>query len=131
MTDLDTLGGFLGSEEAEGYVTMYVIATAVEKTDGNGSRWIGYDFPEQPDGLHVPPEITPRVGEKVPCIVRFKPDRKEIWQKYAKILILGDTKAAAEASWPTAKAELSYLPTTVDNVRAWRKVSVEPIPKGK
>lgn len=130
MNELDSLGGFVGCEQAPGYVTMWVIATAVERMDEKGSKWIGYDFPESPAGLHVPPEIVPKAGEKVACLVRFKPDRKVVWMKYAKLTKLGEAKTAAEMAWLTAKTQVDYLPSkgTANNM-AWRKVSVAPMPE--
>lgn len=130
MSDIDSLGGFLGGEQAEGYVTMWVIATAVERTDENFHTYIGYDFPESPDGLHVPPEIVPKAGERVACLVRFKPEHLKAWQTYAKVTKLGETKVAAETAWPTAKAQVDYLPKVVNGRTAWRKVTAEPIPEG-
>ncbi|MDP2899141.1 MAG: hypothetical protein Q8Q12_21600 [bacterium] len=121
MTDIDSLGGFLGGEQAEGYVTMWVVATAVERTDENFHTYIGYDFPESPDGLHVPPEIVPKVGERVAVLVRVRPE----------LTRLGETKVAAEAAWPTAKAQLDYLPTVVNGRKAWRKVTAQPMPEEK
>lgn len=131
MSDIDSLGSFLGGEQVEGYVTMWVVATAIERTDENLHTYVGYDFPESPAGLHVPPEVVPKVGEKVACLVRFKPDRKEVWTKYAKLTNLGESKVAAETAWPIAKAQVDYLPTVVNGRKAWRKVTAEPMPEEK
>jgi hypothetical protein len=135
MSDITDLGGFLGGDEAPGYATLYVVATAKKVIDvpADGKEpeqsHIGYDFPEPPAGLHVPPEITPAAGDKVACLVRVPIAKKELWIKYAKMSLVGDSKTAAEAAWPTKKAEANFLPeTAAGKPRAWKRVKPTPVP---
>ena len=129
MTDAEFIGSFLGGEQAEGYATLWCYATVVEKSDGNGGTYLGYDFPEQASAVHMPHPIMPSKGDIVPVIVRVPIDRKAVWLGYAKLKVLGDTLKKAEAVWDTNKADLNFLPTVdVSNVKAWRRVKATPVP---
>ncbi len=130
-TDIDNLGGFLGGDEAEGYATLWVIATVVEKQDEDGNPYLGYDFPAQPAAVHKPPEITPQVGEKVTLMVRVPEKDKELWTKYASLTLVGDSKEAAEREWDSVKEQADYLPEADTGTArpVWKKKTITPEPE--
>ena len=128
MSDLDSLGGFLGGEAQPPYCDLWVIATVIEKTNEDGKKYLGYDFPAQPAAVHMPPEIVPAAGDNVTLLVRVPVADKEVWTKYSTITTLGDNKETADAAWDDNVDKVNFAPEPVVGVArpVWKRCKPTP-----